>query len=158
MSHYKATVHWQRSDNEKFSDNRYSRKHQWLFDNGLEVPAAASPHVVPDRYTDPSAVDPEEAFVASLSSCHMLWFLSLAANKGYVVEDYKDVADGVLEKNQDRKLAMTKVTLQPIVTFDKNNTPDQKTFDKLHHTAHKKCYIANSVNTKITIEPTLKVE
>lgn len=156
MSHYKATIHWQRSDNEKFNDNRYSRKHMWSFDNDLDIPAAASPHVVPTQFTDASAVDPEEAFVASLSSCHMLWFLSLAADKGFVVEDYKDVADGILEKNQDQKLAMTKVTLQPVVTFSKSAVPDQKIFDELHHTAHEKCYIANSVKTKINIEATLK--
>lgn len=156
MSHYKATVHWQRSDGEKFNDNKYSRKHLWTFDNELDVPATASPHVVPLQFTESKAVDPEEAFVASLSSCHMLWFLSLAANKGYVVEDYKDIADGVLEKNQDRKLSMTKVTLQPVVVFSKDAAPNPEAFDELHHTAHEKCYIANSVNTKINIDATLK--
>ena len=158
MSHYRATIHWQRSDNEKFNDNKYSRKHLWTFDEELEVPATASPHVVPLQFTEAAAVDPEEAFVASLSSCHMLWFLSLAADNGYVVEEYKDIADGVLEKNRDQKLSMTKVTLYPVVTFSKDAAPDQETFDELHHSAHEKCYIANSVNTKINIDAKLKTE
>lgn len=155
MSHYKATINWKR-DGEAFTDNQYSRKHSWIFDDELEVPATASPHIVPEQYTNSKAVDPEEAFVASLSSCHMLWFLSLAASNGYIVNDYKDTADGTLEKSREHKLAMTKVTLQPVVTFDKDSSPSPQEFEELHHKAHVKCFIANSVKTEITTNATLE--
>lgn len=112
MSTYTATVSWHR-DEAVFTDNRYTRAHVWQFDGGCTVPASSSPHVVPIPFSDASAVDPEEAFVASLSSCHMLWFLSIAAKRGIVVDSYRDEALGVMEKCADGKLAMTVVTLRP---------------------------------------------
>src|SRR4029079_4703067 len=111
-----ATVNWERGE-QAFLDNRYSRGHVWQFDGGVEVIASSSPHVVPLPYSRRDAVDPEEAFVASLSSCHMLWFLSIAAKRGFVVESYRDAAVGVLATNRAGKLAMTRVTLRPEVRF-----------------------------------------
>src|SRR5262245_33754247 len=117
MAKYRSTVLWSR-DGAVFSDNRYSRGHRWLFDGGIEVPGSSSPHVVPLPLSVEAAVDPEEAFVASLSSCHMLWFLSIAAEQGFVVESYRDEAVGVMGKNGEGKLAMTRVTLHPEVRFE----------------------------------------
>lgn len=155
MHQYKATVRWQRSS-DPFTSNNYSRRHEWEFDGGFSMPASASPQVVPERFTDPSAVDPEEAFVASLSSCHMLWFLSLAAQNGYVVDRYEDHADGFMQENQERKLAITEVILRPVVIFDSNHKPDSKTFNTLHRQAHKRCFIARSVKAEITIKGQMK--
>jgi organic hydroperoxide reductase OsmC/OhrA len=152
MAEYQATIEWTRSG-ASFTDGRYSRGHVWRFDGGVEVPASSSPHVVPAPMSDAAAVDPEEAFVASLSSCHMLWFLSIAARRGLVVERYRDEAFGVMAKNAEGKLAMTEVTLRPVVEFagDERPTPDQ--IDAMHHEAHEKCFIANSVKTTVRCEP-----
>jgi organic hydroperoxide reductase OsmC/OhrA len=122
MSSYTAEVHWSRGS-QVFSDNRYSRRHLWRFDGGIEVPASASPAVVPLPYSVAEAIDPEEAFVASLSSCHMLWFLSIAAKRGFVVDDYVDEAVGVIAKNANGKLAMAKVVLRPRVKFSGERLP-----------------------------------
>src|SRR6266481_2687869 len=116
MSTYTAIIRWERGD-QPFTDNRYSRAHRWLFDGGVEVPASSSPHVVPLPLSVAAAVDPEEAFVASLSSCHMLWFLSLAARRGLVVDGYHDEAVGVMSKDASGKPAITRVTLRPEVHF-----------------------------------------
>jgi len=148
---YNVTIFWQRNLDEVFVDNKYSRLHNWRFDGGIELAASSSPHVVPLPMSNESAVDPEEAFIASLSSCHMLWFLSIAAEKNYIVESYEDNAEGILGKDEDGKLAMTKVTLKPKVFFNNTTTPSRKQVDELHHLAHEKCFIANSVKTKITI-------
>ena len=121
MGSYGAKVRWSRNG-EIFSDNRYSRGHEWSFDGGVTVRASASPHVVP-RYSDPSGVNPEEAFVASLSSCHMLTFLSLAAMKKFIVDSYADEAIGTLAKNSKGKLAMTEVVLRPRVVFSGERRP-----------------------------------
>src|SRR5437763_1448156 len=112
MSEYSVTIHWERGG-QRFTDNRYSRRHSWSFDGGAKVAASSSPHVVPLPYSDAAAVDPEEAFVASLSSCHMLWFLSIAAQHGFCVDTYVDDAVGTMAKNDSRKLAITRVTLRP---------------------------------------------
>lgn len=156
MHKYKATIYWQQQDNDSFAKNSYSRRHEWEFDGGLVVPAAASPQVVPEQFTDSSAVDPEEAFVASISSCHMLWFLSLAAKKGHIVTHYKDTAEGIMQKNKKRKLAITEVILRPVVRFNQSHKPDSQTFDKLHHQAHQLCFIAHSVKTDIIIKSQLE--
>lgn len=148
---YSARVSWQKKSDEAFVDNKYSRSHTWTFDGGIEVPASASPHVVPLPLSNESAVDPEEAFVASLSSCHMLWFLSLAVEKNFVVESYEDNAEGVMGKNEEGKLAMTRVTLNPRISFGGDHNPSREQIDELHHSAHEKCFIANSVKTKITV-------
>jgi organic hydroperoxide reductase OsmC/OhrA len=154
MSTYSATVEW-KLDGTKFTDNRYSRRHQWLFDGGVSVPASSSPHVVPIPMSELAAVDPEEAFVASLSSCHMLWFLSIAAKHGFVVEKYRDQATGVMSKNAEGKLAMTLVTLHPEVTFSTNAMPTEPEFHNLHHDAHDHCFIATSVKTELRCDPVI---
>lgn len=153
MSEYNVVTEWRREAGAAFLDNRYSRAHRWLFDGGIEVPASSSPQVVPVPLSVEAAVDPEEAFVASLSSCHMLWFLSLAAQMGFIVESYRDEAVGVLAKDSAGKLAMTRVTLHPEVRFNGAAQPDQEQLQALHHTAHDKCFIANSVKTELRCEP-----
>ena len=149
MKPYSVRVFWRKGASEPFADNKYSRAHTWTFDGGVEVPASASPHVVPLPLSKESAVDPEEAFVASLSSCHMLWFLSIAAAKHYIIESYEDCAEGILAKNKEGKLAMSDVTLKPQVCFVGETIPSRNEVDELHRLAHEKCYISNSVNTRI---------
>ena len=152
MSRYVARIEWERGG-EAFVDNRYSRRHRWRFDGGLEVPASSSPQAVAVPMSDASAVDPEEAFVASLSSCHMLWFLSLAARKGFRVDRYVDAAEGVMEKNAGGKLAITRVTLRPAVEFSGEKVPTRMELDGLHHEAHENCFIASSVKSEVRCEP-----
>ena len=152
MSHYNATVTWQRKD-AAFVDNKYSREHLWQFDGGIQVPASASPHVVPVPSSVAQAVDPEEAFVASLASCHMLWFLSIAAKRGFIVDTYGDEATGIMGKNAVGKLAMTEVTLRPRVTFSGEKRPTAVQHESMHHEAHNECFIANSVKTDVRCEP-----
>jgi organic hydroperoxide reductase OsmC/OhrA len=147
MAKYTATVAWRRGVEEHFTDNRYSRGHQWSFDGGVSFRASASPHVVP-RYSDPAGVDPEEAFVAALSSCHMLTFLHLAARAGHVVDSYDDTAEGAMAKDNGRVWVAT-VTLRPHVVWSGNR--DQEL--ELHHAAHDECFIANSVKTDVRCEP-----
>jgi organic hydroperoxide reductase OsmC/OhrA len=146
-----ATVSWQRGE-DVFTDNRYSRAHIWHFDGGAEVPASASPHSVRLPFSDPAGVDPEEAFVASISSCHMLWFLSIAAKEGFAIDSYVDNALGTMEKNADGKLAMTRVVLRPRIAFCGNPLPTDAQVAALHHQAHEECYIANSVKTEVVVE------
>ena len=152
MAEYQMEVVWHRNG-AAFKDNHYSRRHYWRFDGGVEVPASSSPHVVPVPMSDAAAVDPEEAFVASLSSCHMLWFLSLAAKNGFVVETYRDKAIGEMGKNASGKMAMTRVTLHPEVHFVGEKLPTQDQVNRLHHEAHGQCFIANSVRTDVRCEP-----
>ena len=152
MSKYTATVTWQR-EGAAFVDNKYSRGHQWHFDGGVEVPASSSPHVVPLPLSRAEAVDPEEALVASLSSCHMLSFLYVAAKQGFVVESYQDEATGVLARNTEGKLAMTAVTLHPRVAFAGPNRPSAAQHETMHHQAHEQCFIASSVKTDVRCEP-----
>jgi organic hydroperoxide reductase OsmC/OhrA len=152
MHAYAATIRWQRGE-APFIDNRYSRGHTWAFDGGVVVPASSSPQVVPPPYSRTDAVDPEEAFVASLSSCHMLWFLSIAAERRFCVDSYVDDATGVMAKNASGKLAMTRVTLRPNVVFIGNRLPTKDEIAALHHQAHAECFIANSVTTEVRCEP-----
>lgn len=152
MSHYLATIEWRLAGGD-FLQGQYSRLHEWHFDNGTIVHATASPHIVPAPWTDGTLVDPEEAFVAALSSCHMLFFLSIAAKKGLVIEYYKDQACGILADRGDGKLAMTRVELRPAVVVADNNSVAPDLLASLHHLAHEKCFIANSVNTDISIIP-----
>jgi organic hydroperoxide reductase OsmC/OhrA len=153
MSQYTANLNWMRQANEAFTDNAYSRRHAIDFDNGQTIAASSSPHVVPLPMSDASAVDPEELFVASLASCHMLWFLGIAAKKRYCVDAYRDQALGVMSKNAQGKLAMTHVTLRPHVQFSGAQIPTPEQVEQLHHLAHEACFIANSVTTQVTIEP-----
>ena len=152
MSEYKATILWKRSGS-AFTDNRYSRGHVWQFDGGIEVPASSSPHVVPLPMSVAEAVDPEEAFIAALSSCHMLWFLSIAAKRGFVVESYLDEAVGIMGKNADDQVAITQVTLRPKVLFGGDQLPSRDEVIKMHHESHEQCFIANSVRTEVRCEP-----
>ncbi|MBL8887434.1 MAG: OsmC family protein [Phycisphaerales bacterium] len=154
MGEYTAVIKWSR-DGATFTDNRYSRAHVWQFDGGIEVPASSSPHVVPIPMSVAEAVDPEEAFVASLSSCHMLWFLSIAAKRGYSVESYRDEAVGVLAKDASGRMAMTLVTLRPRVEFDGESRPIAEDLRALHHAAHEQCYIASSVRAEVRCVPIL---
>ena len=151
MSHYTAAIRWERGA-QPFLDNRYSRAHVWRFDGGVEVPASSSPSVVPLPMSRADAVDPEEAFVASLSSCHMLWFLSIAAKRKFIVDAYEDQAEGLMEKIAEGKLAMTRVTLRPLVTFSGAALPDQIQLEALHHAAHEQCFIASSVRSEVVVE------
>jgi organic hydroperoxide reductase OsmC/OhrA len=151
MSHYSSTIRWERGT-QPFLDNRYSRAHVWRFDGGTEVPASSSPSVVPLPMSRADAVDPEEAFIASLSSCHMLWFLSIAAKRKFIVDSYEDQAEGVMEKNAGGRLAMTRVTLRPLVRFSGPTMPDEAQLDALHHAAHEQCFIANSVQSEVICE------
>lgn len=148
MSDYTATIEWQRNGQD-FLSNKYSRGHTWAFDGGVEVPASSSPHVVPVPMSVAANVDPEEAFVASLSSCHMLWFLAIAAKRKFVVDSYIDNAVGTLEKAADSKLAITRVTLRPQIKFSGNPEPTHGELENMHHEAHEKCFIANSVKTLV---------
>lgn len=155
MSRYTAIIEWQRRDGEAFDDNRYSRAHRWTFDGGTTVPGSSSPQVVPVPYSDEKAVDPEEAFVASLSSCHMLWFLHQCADAGLVVERYLDEAEGTMGRNARGGLAMTVVILHPRVRFA-GTSPDPTVFERLHRQAHEQCFIANSVHTDVRCEPVIE--
>ncbi|MCC4855914.1 OsmC family protein [Vibrio lentus] len=152
MSEYSAVIRWARGDDEAFSDNQYSRGHTWEFDGGVTVPASSSPHVVPLPFSVEANVDPEEAFIAALSSCHMLTFLGIAAKQKYVIDSYVDDAVGVLEEDESGRSSVTRVTLRPDIVFLGSKIPTAKQLDKLHHLAHKNCFIANSVKTEIVVE------
>lgn len=152
MSEYFAKINWVRDSSESYVDNKYSRGHEWIFDGGVVVQASSSPHVVPLPYSVEANVDPEEAFVASLSSCHMLFFLSIAAKRKYVIDSYVDNAVGTMEKDSDGKISMTKVILKPHVKFSGDKQPTMEQLEKMHHQAHEQCFIANSVKTEIFTE------
>jgi organic hydroperoxide reductase OsmC/OhrA len=151
MAHeYTAEVIWTR-DGAVFTDNRYSRGHVWRFDGGVEVPASSSPRSVKLPLSRADAVDPEEALVAAVSSCHMLFFLGFAAKAGFVVDKYADAALGVMTKNEQGKLFVSKVTLRPAVTFSGDKRPSAEEFEALHHHAHDECYVANSVRAEVVV-------
>jgi organic hydroperoxide reductase OsmC/OhrA len=153
MAHeYKATVSWKRGGEEAFSDGKFSRAHEWSFDGGVKVPASSSPLSVKVPFSRPDAVDPEEALVAALSSCHMLTFLYLAYRQGFVVDSYDDDAVGVMTKNERGKLYVSKVTLRPAIAFSGAKQPSAAELTQLHHHAHEECYIANSVLTEVVVE------
>jgi organic hydroperoxide reductase OsmC/OhrA len=152
MAAHTASVIWERPDGAKFIDNKYSRAHRWEFDGGAAVAASSAPSVVPVPLSDPSGVDPEEAFVASLSSCHMLWFLFYAAKGGFVVDSYRDAATGHMEKNQEGSQWMARVVLRPDIQFSGATAPDAAKLAAMHEQAHHACFIANSVKTVVTVE------
>jgi organic hydroperoxide reductase OsmC/OhrA len=151
MAEHTATIHWERGSS-LFVDNRYTRAHTWTFDGGATVAASASPNIVPLPFSVPENVDPEEAFVAALSSCHMLFFLSIAAKSGIVVDSYRDVAVGTLGRNSRGELAMLRVVLRPEATYPAEKTPTRQQIEKIHHEAHEQCFIAKSVHTTINTE------
>lgn len=152
---YTARTVWQRAPDEAFTDNRYSRRHQLVFDGGAVWAGSSSPSVVPLPWSDPAAVDPEEAFVSALSSCHMLWFLSLAAAQGFTVDRYDDAAEGLMSRNAQRQMVMSLVTLRPQVAFGGSKRPTAQEYEALHHEAHAQCFIANSVKTDVRCEATM---
>ena len=152
MHRYEARVAWQR-EGAAFTDQRYSRGHAWTFDGGVTVPASSSPLSVPLPYSVAAAVDPEEALVAATSSCHMLWFLALAAKQGFVVDRYVDDAFGVMERNAAGKQMITRITLRPAIEFRGDATPTAAQLEALHHRAHEECYIANSIKSEVVVIP-----
>jgi organic hydroperoxide reductase OsmC/OhrA len=152
MSTYTATIRWTRDPSTDFSRGQYSRAHSWEFDGGVTVPASPSPHVVPAPWSNKDAVDPEEAFVASLASCHMLFFVDFARRAGFVGDSYVDQSEGLLEKRDDGKMWMSQVTMRPQVAFSGDKRPTDAEIADLHHRAHDQCFIANSVTTKVIVE------
>ena len=148
MSTHEATISWKR-EVEPFTYDTYNRGHDWTFGGGAKIRASAAP----EFRGDPGSVNPEEALVAALSSCHMLTFLALAARRKLVVESYDDHAAGVLEKNAEGRLAITRVVLRPRVVFGGAEKPDHAALVALHEHAHKGCFIASSVKTEVTVEP-----
>lgn len=152
MASYTADLEWLRGEQD-FLGNRYSRRHRIRFDGGVEIAGSSSPHVVPVPQSDPLAVDPEETFVAAIASCHMLWFLSIAAARKYRVDRYTDHAVGVMGRNAKGKEYVAQVTLHPAVAFSGDRIPTAAELDALHHRAHEECFIANSVLTEVVCEP-----
>ena len=157
VSSHTATVDWQRGSDD-FLDKRYHRAHRWQVDGGAVVAASSSPHVVPLPYSDATAVDPEEAYVAALASCHMLWFLDLACRAGWRVNSYTDAAVGTMAKDAEGRLVVSQVQLRPVTRFDAAHAPSAEQLDDLHHRAHASCFLANSVKTQIDCAPVLEVE
>lgn len=153
MSTYSARLLWSRPDDQAFTDRRYSRAHHLLFDGGVQLLGSSSPQVVPLPYSDAAGVDPEELFVASLSSCHMLWFLDITCRAGWCVDRYEDDAVGVMARDAQGRLAMTEVTLRPAVVFGGEHRPGAEVVAQLHHQAHEACFIANSVRTAVNVVP-----
>lgn len=152
MSEHKATITWTRTSPD-FLKGKYSREHTWTFDGGVTVPASSAPASVPVPYSNPANVDPEEAFVASISSCHMLFFVFFAYKRGFVVDSYQDDAVGVMTKNEQGLTWVSEVNLRPRVVYGGDKFPTQADEEQLHHDAHEKCFIANSVKSRITIAP-----
>lgn len=151
MQEFTASIVWQRGA-QPFTDNRYSRAHEWQFDGGLRVPASSSPLSVPLPMSDPGAVDPEEALVAAVSSCHMLFFLSIAQQRGFTVDSYRDQALGMMAKNSAGRMAMTVITLRPAIAFIGDALPTREQIAAIHRAAHDKCYIANSITAEVKVD------
>jgi organic hydroperoxide reductase OsmC/OhrA len=151
VGEYRATVEWAGAGEGDFTANRYSRAHHWRFDGGAEVAASASPQVVPPPFSDPSGVDPEEALIASASSCHMLWFLHLAREAGHLVTRYRDEAVGHMGKDERGRTAFTRIALRPRIDFA-GEAPDAQALARLHHAAHEACFIASSLRCEIVVE------
>jgi len=152
MAKHLATIRWFASPGEDYAKGQYSRAHSWSFDGGAIVPASASPHIVPMPWADPDAVDPEEAFVASAASCHMLFFLDFARQAGLVVTGYEDEAEGEMHKGSDGKVRITRITLRPRIVFA-GEEPGEAVIDELHHKSHEACFIANSITSEVMVEP-----
>jgi organic hydroperoxide reductase OsmC/OhrA len=150
MKEFEARVAWQRAG-QVFLDGRYSRAHDWQFDGGLRLRASSSPLSVPVPMSDPAALDPEEALVAAASSCHMLFFLSLAAQRGFTVDSYVDRSTGYLGEDSEGRMAMTRIELRPAIVFAGERRPSGAELDAIHHDAHARCYIANSLKTEIVV-------
>jgi organic hydroperoxide reductase OsmC/OhrA len=150
MSEHKATISWARTSPD-FLKGKYSREHTWRFDGGLTVLASASPSVVHEPYSNPAHVDPEEAFVAAVSSCHMLTFLYLSYQQGFQIDSYDDEAVGVMTKNESGVPWVSSITLHPKIVYTGNKLPTPAEEERLHHLAHQQCFIANSIKTEVTV-------
>ncbi len=150
MSQHTALIRWKLNDGD-FLAGTYTREHTWTFDGGVTVAASASPSVVPVPYSNPAHVDPEEAYVASVSSCHMLTFLYVAYREGFLVESYDDEAVGVMTRNEAGALWVSLVTLHPRITYGGGKRPTPADIDRLHHLAHEECFIANSIRTEVVV-------
>ena len=150
MSEHKATIRWERPSAE-FLKGRYSREHTWTFDGGITVAASPAPSSVPLPWSNPANVDPEEAFVASVSSCHMLTFLYVASRQGFQIASYEDNAVGVLTKNEKGIPWVSAITLHPVIAWTGEKLPGPEDVRRLHHLAHEQCYIANSIKTEVTV-------
>ena len=151
MSEHKATITWKRTSPE-FLKGKYSREHSWTFDGGLTIPASPSPSVVPTPYSNPANIDPEEAYVASISSCHMLTFLYIASQQGFQVDSYEDEAIGVMTKNEKGVPWVSFVALHPKIVYRGEKLPTPTDAERLHHLAHGQCFIANSIKTEVTVK------
>ncbi len=145
-----ATIRWSRSGPD-FAKGKYSREHTWSFDGGVTVPASASPHVVPTPWSSPSAVDPEEAFVAAIASCHMLTFVWLASREGFIADSYEDEAVGIMAKNEQGVSWVAEVKLHPRIVWSGTKVPTAADLERLHHKSHEQCFIAQSVKTAVTV-------
>ncbi len=153
MADYKATIHWQcTSSRAEFLKGRYSREHTWTFDGGVTVPASPAPSSVPAPWSNPANVDPEEAFVAAVSSCHMLTFLFLAGKAGFQVDRYEDEASGVMTENERGVPWVSRIVLRPKIEYGGDHLPTAAEVDRLHHLSHEQCYIANSIKTEVVVE------
>ena len=151
MSEHKATVSWQRKPEDDFLKGKYSREHFWTFDGGHQVPASPSPSVVPAPWSNPAFVDPEEAFVASVSSCHMLTFLYLASKQGFQVDAYTDEAVGHMTKNERGIPWVSSVVLKPQIVYAGQKRPSPEEEEELHHHSHEQCFISNSIKTEVVV-------
>jgi len=151
MSEHRATIRWAR-DSGDFLRGKYSREHEWIFDGGMRVAASPSPSVVPAPYSNAARVDPEEAFVASVASCHMLTFLYLASREGFVADSYADEAAGVMTKNERGAPWVSRVTLRPKIEWSGAKIPTAEDLARLHHRAHEQCFIANSIKSEVRVE------
>ncbi len=153
MSQHTAIIEWKRGD-QPFSDNKYSRAHDWTFDGGAVVRGSSTPSaMIPPPLSDETAVDPEEALVAAVSSCHMMFFLAYARKDGFIVDSYRDAAEGTLGKDERGKISITDIVLRPAVSWSGDKVPDAAQIADLHHRAHEACYIGNSVRSTVTVEP-----
>ena len=151
MSQHQATIRWTRSGPD-FIRGQYTREHTWSFDGGATVPASPSPLVVPAPWSSPAHVDPEEAFIASVSSCHMLTFLWLASKQKFIVDSYEDEAVGTMTKSERGVLWVSAIVLRPKIAWSSDRLPSEAELDHLHHQAHEQCFIANSIKTTVTVE------
>lgn len=148
----KSRIVWRKEADEIFLDGKYERTHQWIMNDGAKIDVSASPEIVPMPMSDPSLIDPEEAFLSSISSCHMLFFLSIAAKKKIIVEVYEDTPIALMGNNENGKMAILSIELQPIVKFVGDKQPTDATVKRMHQLAHANCFLANSINAKITIK------
>lgn len=148
----KTKIIWRRAPVENFLDGNYKRTHQWIMEGGMVIQASASPEIVPIPMSDPALIDPEEGYLSSISSCHMLFFLSIAAKKKWIIDRYEDAPIARLGKNNNGKMAILEITLQPKIVFKGLDQPKQEVVNRIHRIAHSNCFLANSINTKITIK------